>query len=285
MKSIWQRIWGAFIGTIITSVVHFLFISKTPASQNWTSHDWFIYVQAALAGGIIGWAYQLASDLQTLTKDAISRLETATLSLDYQNEPLKMILSSSRHLKTLRKLIEESIKTKYRYIPYVSVNAYLQCLTTAISQSTKYEGVQRNSVRWFRNNNDGITQQYLEALRDEKMNQKVRIFLLDEKQEEAMTEDLANSELMKYYWDYTGNVETYWITISKLVNNYPEISIPNDFALYDDELLIQYDFQTKTLFFDIVPNKNERSEIFNRLVEQKNTKALKPFIKIEPPKA
>jgi hypothetical protein len=60
---------------------------------------------------------------------------------------------------------------------------------------------------------------------------------------------------MDLYWVNTGReTQTYWIPSSVLKDNYADLSVPNDFALYDDQLLIKYNEQYRTLDFDVINN-------------------------------
>lgn len=282
-KSIWRELLAAFTGALATSVIQLLFLLRTSAPANWKSSDWVSFILAAVTGAIIGWAYRLATGLQRLTEDAIVRLEAASHSLEFQDEPLKMLVSTKKHAETLGLLLSDSLKEKYRFISYVDENKYLGYLSAAISESKKYEGVQRQPVRWFKSNSGVTTGQYLRELRDQRMKEKVRIFILDDQQEEMMREDLADADLMRFYWEHTGDVETYWITTSQLTTFYSSIrSIPKDFALYDEELFIEYDGPTRTLFFDILQPNSGRREIFRRLADQKKNRIDRPFMKVEP---
>jgi hypothetical protein len=285
-RSTLKELLAALTGALITSVIQLLFLLRTSAPTNWKGSDWVSFGLAAITGAIIGWAYRLATGLQRLTEDAIVRLEAASHSLEFQDEPLKMLISTKKHAETLGLLLSDSLKEKYRFISYVDENKYLGYLSAALSATKKYEGVQRQPVRWFRDNSSGVTERYLHDLRDHRMKERVRIFILEDEQEELMKEDLANAELMQFYWEHTGDVETYWITTTQLTKFYPAIrSIPKDFGLYDEELLIEYDSPTLTLFFDILQPDSRRRDLFRWLADQKKNNTDRPFIKIERPTA
>lgn len=59
-------------------------------------------------------------------------------------------------------------------------------------------------------------------------------------------------------------VDTYWITESDLKRNYPDLRMPDDFALFDSELLIRYDEPRQTLLFDIVDEQALERRIFRQ---------------------
>jgi hypothetical protein len=115
------------------------------------------------------------------------------------------------------------------------------------------------------------------------MTKKIRIFIIDDKDEEKMKEDLANDELMDFYWTSTGkDMETYWIVESDYKDNFSNLpGIPNEFAMYDSQLLIEYETGRQTLFFDVLKESDWRHEIFRALEDQKRNNASGPFTKIE----
>lgn len=275
---------AALTGSAITSVVQLLFslrailqAGKIPTLKD---IDWVLVVLAAITGGIIGWGYRLAIGLRTTTDEALTRLEATTQTLKFQEEPLKMLASTRRHAETVGLLLSDSMKEKYKFISYVDENKYLSYLVSAISDSRKYEGIQRFPVRWFARDDHETAARYLQVLRDQNMKEKTRVFIIDKPDEKDMKEDLLNKELMKFYWDNTGrDVKTYWITVPELGGLR---SIPRDFALYDDELLIEYDGSTQTLVFDIIQPSASRREIFIRLADQEKSNAGYPFQRIDP---
>ena len=269
-------------GAVITSGIQLLFLLRTAMPDKWHQQEWMSFILAAITGAVIGWVYRLATGLRRFTDEALARLETATHALEFQEEPLKMLTSARRHAETLGLLLSVSLKEKYRFISYVDENKYLGCLMSAISDSKKFEGIQRNPVRWFRTNNDRATDRYLQTLRERKMKEKVRIFIIDDDKADEMKQDLADTELMTFYWQSTGtDVKSYWITVSQIMKYYPSTTyVPKDFGLYDEELFIEYDAPKQTLYFDIIQSNNYRREIFRRLADQEKYNTAHPFIKI-----
>ena len=269
-------------GAVITSGIQLLFLLRTSMPDKWSKPEWVSFILAAITGAVIGWAYRLATGLRRFTEEALTRLETATHALEFQEEPLKMLTSTRRHAETLGLLLSDSLKEKYRFISYVDENKYLGCLMSAISDSRKFEGIQRQPVRWFRSDNDRATDTYLKTLREQKMKEKVRIFIIDDDQVDEMKQDLADTELMTFYWQSTGaDVKSYWITVSQIVKHYPIIRlVPKDFGLYDEELFIEYDAPKQTLYFDIIQSNGDRREIFRKLADQEKNNMDHPFIKI-----
>jgi hypothetical protein len=76
-------------------------------------------------------------------------------------------------------------------------------------------------------------------------------------------------------------VKTYWLTKGTYSEYYDEQNLPSDLALYDDELLTQYDEGTRTLRFDVLQAEDRRRDIFERLAEQVDHNWKKPFQRIE----
>jgi hypothetical protein len=115
-----------------------------------------------------------------------------------------MLIDAPRHNEALSELIKASINDNFRSIPDVGVAAYLRVLSLAINHAERYEGIQRNPFRWYRDTDAGY---YLEALREKPMTTKTRLVLVDDDDLEAMQQDLADPAVMEYYWQHTGSVE------------------------------------------------------------------------------
>jgi hypothetical protein len=272
---IFNDLLAALIGATITTFVQFLFFLRAGSKT-----DPVALVLSASTGAIIGWGYQLAKGLRTVTEEALARLETTTRVLDFQEEPLKMLTKTEKHAQTIGLLLRDSMREKYRFISYIDENKYLSYLKSAISESRKCESIQRRPMRWFKEAQDAKT--YLNTLRDKDMEAKIRVFIIDPNDEEQMQNDLANEELLRFYWDNTGtDVKTYWTTTSDLAYFFHnQVHIPPDFALYDEELLIEYGPQTQTLFFDIINSDDSKRDIFKKIEEQGDRD--RPFTKINP---
>jgi hypothetical protein len=72
---------------------------------------------------------------------------------------------------------------------------------------------------------------------------------------------------MGYYWRHTGDVETYWMTVSEFRRAFPGMNVPRDLALYDRQLWVAYDEQTQTLAFDVVREDADECRLFDDLRE------------------
>jgi hypothetical protein len=97
------------------------------------------------------------------------------------------------------------------------------------------------------------------------MQKKIRIFILDDVQ--PMLEDLKDQGLMDFYWTNSSDVRSFWISAATFDNDY-HLPVPKDFALYDGELLIQYDSGLQTLKFDQLSQDAPENQLFQRLEEQ-----------------
>lgn len=115
-------------------------------------------------------------------------------------------------------MIKASINDNFRSIPDVGVAAYLRVLSLAINHAERYEGIQRNPFRWYRDTDAGY---YLEALREKPMTTKTRLVLVDDDDLEAIQQDLADPAVMEYYWQHTGSVETNWMSVSDFRFTFP----------------------------------------------------------------
>jgi len=236
------------------------------------------YLASAFVGCVVGWIYDLGTRMSEITRESIEKMTELSQILEFQQQPLRLLVNARIHAATLGILLKESIGEQYKAIASVDPNKYLSFLKQALNHSTRFNGVNRNRVAWFRDNADG--ESYLQDLARRRMREKVRIFIIDDREVPAMQEDLADPELMDFYWQRTGPVDTYWISESELRKHYPDLRMPDDFALFDSELLIRYDALRQNLFFDIVDEQALERRIFAKLQVQLQNKSDRPFLKV-----
>ena len=91
--------------------------------------------------------------------------------------------------------------------------------------------------------------------------------LIDDEDLGAMTQDLSDTAVMEYYWQHTGDVETYWMTVSEFRTTFPGRDVPRDLALYDRQLLIAYDELKLILKFDVVRSEAGVCQLFDGVRE------------------
>jgi len=200
---------------------------------------------AISVGALIGWLIELSRQLATTAARALEEMQKVTSSLDALavklDGPLRaegILNGSPKHRRTLQKLIVAATQHKIDMIPQVGPGEYLEYLEAAIAESSAYFGVQRKPIRWYRDSNGT---DYLETLNRRMMACKIRLFIIDDSDKAQMEADLRSPGLMSYYWERSSTVESYWATVSEFGKLYPGLAAPNDFALYDRSLLIQYD--------------------------------------------
>jgi hypothetical protein len=272
----WEPIRAALGGVIIVEVVNLLL--DPPSSEQ--PVDWVRVAALGGVGAIIGWMYELARSMTGLILGSMTQLEALSRKLDYQDEALSMLLQARRHGEALSALLSDSIGKNFRNIPFVDENRYLYYLVKAIDHADVYQGVQRKPVRWFENEGKA---RYLERLRDKRMKTKIRVFLIDADDEAAMREDLENPETMRSYWEHTGlDVRTFWILTADFRANFRGLRIPDDFGLYDEQLLIAYDPDHEVVRFDLLGPGSHELEIFKKLHEQLEVRSTAPFREIKP---
>jgi len=237
----------------------------------------------AFIGGAIGVAYEVSKQLrETLERlEHVSTLATARVSLLTALPIAEILEESPSHLEVLCQLIGDSLKN-VRFIANVDSIRYLTYLGKAVELSSEYEGIQRYPISWFKERQNAAV--YLNRLRDRRMQRKLRLFLIDDKDEPAMQHDLQDGELLSFYWQHTGDVASYWITLSDL----RALGLPavDDCALYDRRLLIQYDETRSVLGFEFGKGGQigNSSKVFGRLREQIELQALLPFKEIPHPR-
>ena len=207
------------------------------------------HLTAIAVGGLLGWMYELLRELSAATATSLQGISTLLGKINYQDEALSMLTGSPRHNEVLTMLIAASMKENFRNIPYVGEAAYLEYLSNAIEHSSGFQGVQRKPLRWFR---DESANGYLHALRDRRMSYKTRIFIIDDADVDEMEHDLRDPDLLAYYWENGGSVDSYWISTERFRRQFPGRRIPDDFALFDGSLLIAYDTDHQVLTFNLV---------------------------------
>jgi hypothetical protein len=152
-------------------------------------------------------------------------------------------------LQYLSELIKASIKTTSEVFRMSASRCIYACSALPINHAERYEGLQRNPFPWYRDTDAGY---YLEALREKPMTTKTRLVLVDDDDLEAMQQDLADPAVMEYYWQHTGSVETYWMSVGDFRFTFPGRDVPRDLALHDRQLLVAYDESKLILRFDVV---------------------------------
>lgn len=271
MKITWRSyLLPALIGAILFEIINYALdpsnYFKTPSKV----------IFSFIIGAALGWMYEVIRQQSELVSVSMNQFDTLSKALEYQQVALTMLLKDRRHGEALTALLSASIQG--HHIAFVNENEYLSFLIKAVEHSAKYQGVQRSPVRWFKDHAN-----YLNVLRDQSMKSKTRIFIIDDTLEDQMNQDLNDSELMNDYWSNTGkDVKTFWVQSSVFKQNMHQIDIPEDFALYDEQLLIKYDVQHQTVTFDVLESIDDELEIFKQLQYQIDLKVPTPFIEIKP---
>ncbi|TDD61382.1 hypothetical protein E1263_07695 [Kribbella antibiotica] len=260
---------SALVGTLTLEAI---LLFSAGATEAFTARQLPSHVLAVIVGTLGGWIFELFRALLSATSNSLMELSRLNGSLsalteriDYQETALGMLTSCPRHNDALSKLIRSSMSDNFRNIPYVGPAAYLGYLRSAVEHSDGYEGIQRNTLRWYQES--GATA-YLIELKSKRMKFKTRLFVIDDNEAEQMERDLADQDLLRFYWEHTGDVASYWITVSDFRRNYPALTVPEDFALYDHTLLISYDEGKQILSFDVLdPGQSPHAQIFRTLHE------------------
>jgi hypothetical protein len=261
----------AALGAVLTDVVVVL---TEGLDKSFTVAAIPQHVGAIAVGGLLGWMYELLRELSKATTSSVREISSLTSKISYQDEALSMLLSCPRHNDVLTSLIAASMRDNFRNVPYVGVGEYLRFLSKAIEHSGGFQGIQRKPLRWFR---DTPAAGYLEVLRDRKMARKTRIFVIEPDEIASMEEDLADQEVLDYYWEHGGDVDSYWISTEQFRKHCPRLRIPDDFGLYDGALLIAYDADHQVLTFNLVDDGSVERKIFEsqRQLEERGVPAFK----------
>jgi hypothetical protein len=254
---------------ILEIIVIFATFGASPRAA-FTVREIPTHLAAIVVGGLAGWFFELFREMTGTTAEILhvakgmqTEFEALTAKIRYQDEALTMLTRCPRHNEALTSLVKASISDNFRLIPQVGAPDYLDFLQRAIVHSDGYEGIQRNSLSWFRETDGGA---YLNALKVRKMRHKTRLFIIDETILDQWNRDRKDEECLRYYWSNTGDVKTYWITVSDFKKNFPAWpSPPEDLALYDRQLLIAYDQPGKLLRFDILDEASPEIRLFETI--------------------
>lgn len=229
------------------------------------------HLLAILVGAMIGWLVELSRQLVSAARHALSKINEAggeLLSLvgmlELSARAERVLNVSPRHRETLRQLLTASTRDKIDMIPQVGPGEYLRFLEVAIGESASHFGVQRNTISWYRDSNGGG---YLEKLNERSMEYKVRLFVITDGDRAEMESNLQDPRLMDYYWTRSSTVESYWATEAEFRKLYPGMAIPDDFALYDGCLIIQYDESIGLLRFNVVGTDRDERRLQDRFME------------------
>ena len=113
------------------------------------------------------------------------------------------------------------------------------------------------------------------------MKTKRRIFLIDPDRVPIMRRDMNDASLMQFYWKNTGiDVETFFVPSDKLRDYFKNTENIEDFALYDDHLLIKYDKQNSVVSYDRPGKKSIEKQLIDYLEEQLKIGQDDPFIRV-----
>jgi hypothetical protein len=262
-SKIWRLVGVCLMGAVTLETI---LLFSSGLSDTFTTRQIPSHLAAISVGAVGGWIFELFRELHDATRASIAEfgslsnsVEALTSKISYQDRALSMLMTCPRHNEVLTSLLKASMSDHLKNIPFVGVGDYLSFLRTAIEHSNGYQGIQRRPLRWFRETDAEF---YLEHLRERRMQYKTRLILLDDEDAAAMREDLANQETLDYYWQATGDVQTYWTTVSEFRTNYPGFQVPEDLGLYDHVLLIAYDENRQILTFDICNEHSPEVRIF-----------------------
>ena len=143
--------------------------------------------------------------------------------------------------------------------------------------SSDYRGVQRKPIGWFKENNNG--EKYMNVLKERSMKVKIRLFIIDDSEVERMKQELTDEDTMTWYTKVSSDISSYWTSRSSFTE-YAHRDPPEDFALYDLQLLIKYNESLQTLSFALCEAESEELTAFRVLEEQIRTGSQSPFILI-----
>lgn len=270
----WEPLIAAIVGAALLVAITFILdpdFSKATAPK---------LLSSLVVGAIVGWMYDLLRETRRQWYGIFREAEALALHLKYQDAALAMLAECPQHGFVLSELISESLREKFRNIPYVDEVRYLTYLNHALDHSSTFQGVQRTPVRRLLR---GSALAYMQRLQHRSMRLKRRLFIIEPEDIAEMREDLANEDTMREYWSLSRGVQSYWIPRTEFEHQFPTLGVPRDFALYDDRLLISYDPEHHVLSFDILTDSVVESRALAKLTEQLSEQGAGPFTELVPP--
>ena len=257
----------AFIGALTFEVILTFAVGLHEA---FTVRQIPAHLAALLVGGLTGWLFELlrettvnSAEILQASREMQTSFESLSARIKFQDKALVMLLKCPRHNFVISQLVNESISENFRNIPLIGTSSYLAFLKSAIVHSDGYEGIQRKPLSWFRDT-DG--DRYLSELRRRNMRYKTRLILIDKADMAQWNIDMRDEDLLSYYWERTGEVSTYWMTVEDFRANFPRWTYtPDDMALYDRQLFISYIAEEDLLKFDVVDPDSEYPRLFESI--------------------
>lgn len=221
-------------------------------------------------------------------KEVNQRVDKLEIEVELAQPVIEMLRSTNRHQRVVQKLIEDMLSERRRHIPNSSKGRYWQRLSIAIADSNQYFGIRRDVIGTMSEDEYGTGEaaMYLQALKQKEMDEKIRIFVIDDDQISKMQNQVSDPRVLNDYFYLNGDdVETYWLTVSE-VKNFGWERIPKDCGIYDKEIQIEFvkgnDQPGVLIFSQIEENGSDNAELrlFNEL---RALNGGEPFKPITPP--
>lgn len=266
-------LWGVLITAALVSLIKFNELSTMKFTELC-----LYYATSSAFGALSSFLFNLANNLHksaalyknnlhesaALYKEEIKEIKEISNNMKkekdthlinfFRDNPFGIFKIDTKHTGVLGSLIYKGLKQSFTKIQKINDSGYLKLLQEALIVTNEFRGVNRKPINWFIRTDGG--KNFLEKLRDKKMDIKKRIFIISDKEVEEMEKDLQNNDMMSRFWNLTGDqVETYWVTETILESEYNIGECIEDFAIYDD-LIIKYN-QEKELDYKIVDKDND----------------------------
>ncbi len=255
---------GVALGFLLVSTLpEIVMVSVNPARFDLANFSVRVLV-GVLISLIAGYLFRSANKLGEAAEGSLSKLEGLHAAHDYYLQQRELIEQTRNYGGLVQKLLNESVAEQHLMIARVTDTRYLLWLEEAVASCQHYFTIQRRPPSWF-SNRDGEGRLFLQTLRDKPMISKIRIFVVDS--EEEMIEELADEQVMGFYWSNTGrDVKTFWITKQKLRRflGARHLDFP-DMVLCDNELLFRYEHEYLLLRFHVI-EKRPRDELLKELM-------------------
>ncbi|MBW4456197.1 MAG: hypothetical protein KME55_27805 [Nostoc indistinguendum CM1-VF10] len=180
--------------------------------------------------------------------------DKAEVSIDHY-ETIKHLLGSDKNKRDLIARLITRAMDHIGYIPNARPGYFYEILTEGIPLAFSWYGIHHGPISTLgKNPLDPAGFDYFDTLNNSKINNKKRLIILNNKDEQ----ELKDPDIMREFWNKNDKVTSYWIsesTFYSLQGVEPNLKV-DDCALYNDSIFLHYN-RSKELVMLLFGDSNE----------------------------
>lgn len=269
---------------------------KHPGAWSIGTAEVGLFVFGGIAGAFFGWFIGTLRETHEILESAKIQFDVQTNELRVVAMRLSQLVSKNEfwtHIETLlkeqerqfpviKKIFENYLTSKEAVIGVIPPGDFYGILETALLGAQLWQGIHQGEIERLCENRDVggenlfAKRQYLRTLRKPEFShvRKQRVIILQRKDEatifpQTTEQESESASLLKEFWESAGEaVESFVVFQDQLAENLgkrPEDIVLHDCALYDEEILLHYNRDTRNLV--IGGPKSERAEIIRKIFE------------------